>query len=123
MRLIPARLRTLEIVAIATILVALGIVRFSRLSPAQAREADLRAGMEQLYQLEADHFRQHRRYFDPQSKERGAYLQWMEGYNCEIRWSATSFVVLIRADLDGDGEMGTWRIDQTAPDVVRLSED
>jgi hypothetical protein len=123
MRLLPARLRALEIAAMALILLALGVVRFSRLSPGQAREADLRAGMEQLYHLEADHFGRHRQYFDPQSKEYAPYLPWMAEHDCEVRWTASSFAVVVRADLDGDGQAGAWRIDEAGPEVVRLAED
>lgn len=116
-------LKYLEIAVIALILIGLGIVRFSRLSPAQEREVDLRAGMEQLYQLEADHFARQHYYFDPASEEYRPYLRWMDELVHEVRWDGRSFAVIVHADLDGDGESGAWRVDSSGPEVQMLIED
>lgn len=116
-------LKYLEIGVIVLILIGLGIVRFSRLTPAQEREVDLRAGMEQLYQQEADHFARQKRYFDPASPEYRPYLRWMDEFQHVVRWDGASFAVTVQADLDGDGEMGVWRVDDGGPEVKLLVED
>ena len=112
-----------EIALIVLVLVGLGIVKFSSLTPAQQREVEIRAGLEQLSHLEADHFQKHRRYFDPAAPEYRAYLRWMDEYACDVRGEATGFTVVLRADLDGDGQLGVWRVDETSPEVRRLVDD
>ena len=112
-----------EVALIVLFLVVVGIVRFSSLTPAQQREVEIRAGLEQLCHLEADHFLKHRRYFDPAAPEYRAYLKWMDEYACDVRGEGTGFSVVLRADLDGDGQMGVWRADETSPEVRRLVDD
>ena len=123
MQLSLPRLRHLEVAAIVLVLIGIGVVRFSRLSPEQAREVELRAGMEQLHQLEADYFGRYRRYFNPTASEYRRYLPWMDTAEHEVRWNGTSYAVTVQADLDGDGEKGVWRVSDTSPEVTRLVDD
>lgn len=123
MRLVQGMGSFVEITLIVAILVVVGIVRFSNLTPAQQRDVEICAGLEQLYHLEADHFLKHRRYFDPSAPAYRAYLKWMDEYACEVRSEGTGFSVVLRADLDGDGQVGVWRVDETSPEVRRLVDD
>lgn len=116
-------LKYIEIAIIATILIGLGVVRFSRLTPAQEREVDLRAGLEQLYQLEADHYARHKSYFDPASPSHRPYLPWMDEFQHEVRWDGRSYAVVVHADLDDDGETGAWRVDSAVGEVELLVQD
>jgi len=116
-------LKYIEIAVIVVILLGLGIVRFSRLTPAQQREQDLRAGLEQLYQLEADHLARQKRYFDPRLAEFRPYLRWMDEVQHEVRWDGRTYSVVVYADLDGDGISGAWGVGSEGPEVEQLVED
>lgn len=114
----------LEIGLLVAILAAIGIVRFSRLSVAERLAIQLEAGMRQLYEMEVDHLERHGRYFPPRDPAYGRYMPWMRLYEVEARHEGReSFSVVVRADLDSDGEPGVWRIDQSSPEVQRLQED
>ena len=104
--------RLVEIGLIVLFLMGVGIVRFSTLTEQEELVIELEASLEQLYALEADHFLKHKRYFDPAAPEYRDYLVWLDEYECEVRASARGFTGIAKADLDGDGEMGVWRIDE-----------
>lgn len=114
----------LEICLLLAVVAGLGIAHFSRLTPAQKQGIQLEAGLQQLYELEADHKRREGTYFDPRAPEYRAYLPWMDRYDVEARWvPQKGFAVVVRVDFDGDGELGTWRIDQTSPQAQLVVAD
>lgn len=115
--------RYLEVVLILVVLIGLGVARFSRITPEQQQEIALEAGLEQLYQLEQEHFRQSRSYFDPTDSLAGLEWQWIKGYEWDVRIQQNGFWIAARADLDGDGEKGVWFIDDKSPVVHRLAQD
>lgn len=120
----PTVVLLLEVFALFAILGGIGIARFSSISEAEAQEIQLRAGMLQLYEMEADHFARHGQYFRPDDELYRAYLPWMERYAFEVRHDVTKgFSVVVYADLDGDGERGAWRVDESMASVVRAAED
>jgi len=113
-----------EILIILGILGGIGIAYFARITPSEAREIQLEAGLLQLYEMEADHFARHGEYFRPDDPTYRAYLPWMEQYAFEARHEPTKgFSVVVHADLDGDGEAGSWRVDESMPEVVRATVD
>jgi hypothetical protein len=113
-----------EIFVLLAILSGIGIARFSSISTAEAQEIQLKAGMLQLYEMEADHFARYGQYFRPDGELYRAYLPWMERYAFEVRHDVTKgYSVEVYADLDGDGERGTWRVDESVANVVRAAED
>ena len=114
----------LEVGLLLALLAVIGIARFSRLTVAERLEIQLEAGMLQLYEMEVDHLRRHGTYFPPRDPAYGRYMPWMRVYEVEARHEGReSFSVVVRADLDGDGEPGVWRIDHSSPEVQRLQED
>ena len=113
-----------EIIVVLAVLVAIGMARFARITPAEALEIQLEAGLLQLYEMELDHFEQHGVYFAPDDPTWRVYLPWMETYSFASRSDPENgFSVVVHADLDGDGEPGTWWVDEEAPEVVRATED
>ncbi len=113
-----------EILVILAILGGLGIARFARITAPEAREIQLEAGLLQLYEMEMDHFARKGEYFHPDDPTYRAYLPWMELYTFEARHGATEgFSVVVHADLDGDGELGAWRVDESMPEAVRIAAD
>ena len=113
-----------EIGVILAVLSGIGIARFSRLTPPERLAIQLEAGLQQLYEMEIDHLARHGRYFPPEDPVYRAYMPWMERYEFDARHDGRrGFSVVLRADLDGDGEPGVWRIDQSSPEVQRIQED
>lgn len=112
-----------EILLLVITLLALGTVHFSRVTPAGRAEIRLEAGLEQLYYLQATHFRRNGTYFDPNDEAYRDYLPWVELYRWEARVEDTGFRVVVYADLDEDGGAGSWGIDSTAPRVHHIVED
>ena len=113
-----------ESLTILAILGGIGITHFARITPSEAREIQLEAGLLQLYEMEADHFARHGEYFRPDDPMYRAYLPWMDQYAFEARHEPTKgFSVVVHADLDGDGEAGSWRVDESMPEVVRATID
>ena len=106
--------RLVEIGLILLFLAGVGIVKFSKLTEEEERVIELEASLEQLYALETDHFRRHKRYFDPEAPEYRDYLAWLDEYECEVRVHTRGFTVIAKADLDGDGDVGVWGIDQSS---------
>ena len=120
----PKWIQWAEILVILTILGGIGMARFTRITPAEAREIQLEAGMLQLYEMEADHFARHGEYFGPDEPLYRAYLPWMEQYAFETRHDPKKgFWVVVHADLDEDGELGAWRVDESMQQVVRAAAD
>jgi hypothetical protein len=114
----------LEILVIAAILCGIGIATFSRITPGEALEIQLEADMLQLYEMEADHFARYGQYFRPDAALYRAYLPWMEEYDVDVRHDATGgYSVVVHADLDGDGELGSWRVDESVAAVVCATND
>lgn len=115
--------RQIELGLLVLVLIGLGIAHFSRITPEEQRAIELEAGLEQLYQLELAHFEVQGRYFDPTDPIEGLEWKWMEGYSWEARATDESFVIVVQADLNGDGAVGVWSIDDHNPTVRRLVED
>ena len=116
-------LRYLELAAIVIVLLVIGIVKFSHVTAEEKRQIVLEARLEQVYQFQKDHHAKTGSYFHPRSRAFRSYFGWVEEYDCELRSRRNEFSALVRADLDGDGEIGVWRIDQTGPEVQSLVED
>ena len=67
-------LRLIELILLALLLIGLGFVHFSRLTPQERDLIQLEARLEQLYLLEKEYFAKHGRYFDPNDKKSAARL-------------------------------------------------
>ncbi len=114
----------LELGLLLALLACIGIVQFSRLTVTERLTIQLEAGLLQLHEMEIDHLRRHGRFFHPKDPAYAPYLTWMRIYEVEAgHVGRESFSVVVRADIDGDGQPGVWRIDQTSPEVRRLQED
>lgn len=106
----PAWLLWGEILLIAGLLVGLGVARFSRVTEDEVRAIELEAGLLRLHEMQVSHHERHGEYFAPDDPHYRAYLPWMDRYACDVRYRAGSYSVVVHADLDGDGEVGSWRI-------------
>jgi hypothetical protein len=115
--------RLLETLVLLVILIATGVVTYSGIDPAQRRRIQLEAGLEQLRELELAHRREHKHFFDPTDPATGLEWKWIERYDWEVEAGWNRFEIAVKADLDGDGEEGVWRIDSETPNVRRVSED
>jgi len=115
--------RHIEFALLVLVLIGLGIAHFARVTPVQQRQIELEEGLEQLYQLERVFFQEHGRYFDPTDLAEGLEWKWMENFRWEVRAGRSSFLIIVRADLDGDREVGVWSIDDRNPTVRQLVED
>lgn len=114
----------LELGLLLALLAGIGIVGFSRLTVTERLTIQLEAGLQQLHEMEIDHLRRHGRFFPPKDPAYAPYLTWMRLYEVEAAHEGReSFSAVVRADIDGDGRPGVWRIDQTSPEVQRLQED
>lgn len=113
----------LETLTLLIILIAAGAVTHSGIETAERRQIQLEAGLEQLRQLELAHRREHKHFFDPTDPANGLNWKWIEGYQWEVEAGWNRFEITVRADLDGDGAAGVWRIDSETPTVRRLFED
>lgn len=113
----------IELVALIIALAVLGTVHFSHLSRAQQEEIELRAGLEQLHLLEQAHFEAQGRYFDPGDPQEGLNWKWLRRYQWEFRPSGQGYWLVVHADLDGDGRMGTWGVDHRSPVPRPVLED
>ena len=96
----------------------LGIAKYTRVTPEEHRRLEFEAALKQMYSLEQVYFAQHQCYFDPADSTQGIPSQWLKGYRWESRANRYSFWVLVRADLDEDGEEGIWRVDEQGPQAI-----
>ena len=116
-------LRLIELTLLVLVIIGLGMVHFARLTPHQRALIQLEARLEQLYLLEKVHFDEHGRYFDPNDQKIRPAWWRVEGYAWEL-WPVTEgFLLVVRADLDGDGEIGAWAMDAAHPQVSTLNQD
>ena len=113
----------LEILLLLLVLIGLGVVEYSRITLEQRREIELITGLEQLGQLEAAYFREHSRYFDPTDPSVGLDWKWIDEFHLDVEVREAAFRIDVRADLDGDGKAGIWRIDHEGPMVRQLVAD
>ena len=113
----------LETLVLLTILIAAGVVTHSGIDTAERRQIQLEAGLEQLRELELAHRREHKHFFDPTDPATGLDWKWIESYRWEVEAGWNRFEISVRADLDGDGAEGVWRIDSESPGVRHVSED
>ena len=113
----------LEILVLLLVLIGLGIAEYSRITLEQQREIELITGLEQLSQLEAAYFREHNRYFDPTDAFLGLEWNWIDVYHWDVEVREAAYRIDVRADLDGDGKVGIWRIGHEEPGVRTLVED
>ena len=113
----------LEILVLLLVLIGLGIAKYSRITLEQQREIELITGLEQLSQLEAAYFMEHNRYFDPTDASFGLEWNWIDVYHWDVEVRGAAFRIDVRADLDGDGKAGIWRIGHEGPGVRTLVED
>ena len=104
--------RLLSTLLFLLLLGGLGIAKYIRVTSEEHRRLELEAALKQVFSLEQVYFQQHQRYFDPADSTQGLPSQWLKGYRWESRANRYSFWVLVRADLDGDGEEGIWRLDE-----------
>ena len=105
------------------LLVGLGIARFSGLTSEQRQEIELEAGLEQLYWVELGYQAEHGRFFDLTEPGQLLGWEWMDAYEWDARIRPDSFWIAAQADLNGDGQVGMWVIDERAPVVHRLAPD
>ncbi len=116
-------LRLIELTFLVLVLIGLGVVHFSRLTPHERALIQMEVCLEQLYLFEKAYFAKHGRYFDPNDKRiRRAWWQ-IEGYTWEFWPMSTGFWLVVRADLDGDGQLGAWTVDAVRSQVKILNQD
>ena len=116
-------LRYIELAAIVVVLLVLGIVKLSRVTPEQRQVIILEARLHQLYEFEQRHREERGAYFRPRSRQFHSYLGWLDEYDVDVRSSRTRFSVVVRADFDRDGKLGVWRIDDEGPKIQALIKD
>ena len=115
--------KQVELALLVLALLILGTAYFSRMTPEERRLIELKVGLEQLYLPEEGHHAEHGRYFDPTDSADGLAWHWMEHYEWEARIGAEEFWIVVRADLDGDGKVGAWAIDDESSQVRSLTDD
>ncbi len=113
----------LEVLGLAVALWVVAASAVLRLSPAERRQIELEAGLEQLQALEQQYFAATHRYFDPTRRDEGLAWSWMDGFDWEYQAAPGGFRLLVRADVDGDGEPGVWSIEAGTPGVRQLAGD
>lgn len=114
------------IAILALVLCTLLVYRFTSRSIADADRARARVILQTIYELEKAHF-----------EESGTYLPIDRGSDSEIlklsdapgpfRYrvsvSGSTFVAVAEGDLDGDGELEVWQVDQANPEPRLKEED
>lgn len=116
-------LRLIEAVLLLLVLIGVGVVHFSRLTPHERRLIQLETRLEQLYLTEEAHFAQYGRYFDPNDEQIRRAWWRVEGYAWDLRRINEEFWLVVQADLDGDGQRGAWTINAAHPQVKTLIQD
>ena len=104
-------------------LLLIGIIKYTDIPVKEQQRIELEAGLEQLYQIEQAFNAQYGRYFDPTDAAEGFDWPWMDKLEWEIEADITSFRMLARADFDGDGIVGVWRIDERNSQAYVLVQD
>ena len=113
-----------DVILILVVLLGIGAVKFAHISDEQRRAIELEARLEQVHEIEMDHYRRYGRFFDPRAVQYRPYLGWIRDCDCDVRLEGRKeFSVVARADFDGDGQPGAWRIDEKSPVATRLVED
>jgi hypothetical protein len=120
---LPTLYRHLGLWLLVLLLAALGVAKYSRLTPAQQRTIDLEAGLEYVYYLEQAHYQEYGAYVDPTDPESGLRWPWMNEYRWDVELKPAGFSIVVEADLDGDGDAGAWSIDEKGPQVYTTVED
>lgn len=118
--------RIVEFIEVIMLIVSLnyiGIRHFSSLSKSHIKELHLRAGMEQLYLIEQCYYGIYGTYFDPRSANWGLNWSWMDYHDWQIRLDSSAFWIVVSTDLNNDGRIGVWAMDQTSPVLTNLSDD
>jgi hypothetical protein len=113
----------LELALLALLLLGVGAVVFSRVTPVDRRQIELEAGLEQLYWMEQAHHAATGCYFDPTSPDDAFVWPWMGAFEWDYRTESPGFWLVVRADLDGDGWAGSWGIDARGPQARQLMDD
>ena len=116
-------LRLIELTLLGLLIIGVGVVHFSHLTPHERDLIQLEARLEQLYLLEKAHFDKLGRYFDPNDEKIRRAWWRIEGYAWELWPVGEGFWLVVRADLDGDGQIGAWTIDAAHPQVRILNQD
>lgn len=116
-------LRLIEAVLLLLVLIGVGVVHFSHLTPHERHLIQLEARLEQLYLTEEAHFAQYGRYFDPNDEQIRRAWWRVEGYAWDLRRINEEFWLVVQADLDGDGQRGAWTINAAHPQVKTLIQD
>jgi hypothetical protein len=101
----------------------LGLQYFTVLSDSRIKEIQLRTGMEQLYLIEQSYYGVYGKYFDPTDSNSGFSWSWMDHHEWEIRLDNSVFWIVVSTDLNSDGRIGIWAMDQTSPLLTNLSDD
>ena len=101
----------------------LGLQYFTVLSDSRIKEIQLRTGMEQLYLIEQSYYGVYGKYFDPTDSNSGFNWSWMDHHEWEIRLDNSVFWIVVSTDLNSDGRIGIWAMDQTSPLLTSLSDD
>ncbi len=112
-----------EIGILIVFLSYLGLQYFTQISESHIREIELRAGMEQLYLIEQSYYELYGKYFDPTDPNFGLNWSWMDHHEWEIRLDDSVFWIIVSTDLNSDGRIGIWAMDQTSPILTNLSDD
>lgn len=116
-------MRYLQIVGALLIMAATGTIHVSRLQQKEVDEIELTARLEALHLMQAVYRNEHQGFFNPQAEPYRSQLSWLHECNCEVHWSPETFTVIVRADFDGDGSQGVWRIRHESPGVEKLAAD
>ena len=116
-------MRYLEIGGALLILAVTGIIHVSRLQPEEVDEIELTARLEALHLMQAVYRNEHQEFFNPEAEPYRSQLSWLQECHCEVHWSPETFSVVARADFDGDGNQGVWRIRNESPGVEKLAGD
>jgi len=112
-----------EICMLVVFLSYLGLQYFTVLSESYIKEIELRAGMEQLYLIEQSYYGVYGKYFDPTDPSFGLNWPWMDHHEWEVRLDDSVFWIVVSTDLNSDGRIGIWAMDQTSPVLTNLSDD